>query len=111
MNEDEGDQVEEIQVNISKKFTKDIIGDSTEPQNREQAIFKEYPDTLVALDSFIDKLVQVNNLKPNSKMIEIIWNKWVLEHEKAKQKKKRTVRFLQFDEDEAAEETDGELKS
>ena len=94
VHEDEGDQVEEIQVNISKKYIKDIIGDQTIPENREQAVFKEFPDTLVALETFVEKLVEVNNLKPNTRMIEIIWNKWHLEYQKAQLKTKRTVRFL-----------------
>lgn len=88
---------EEVQVNLNQKHVKDIIADETNAQNREQAVFVECPDLLVKLDDFIEGLVEIDNMKPNIRMMEIIWNKWTLELNRQASKQRRTIRFLNYD--------------
>ena len=88
---------ESFQVNIKKDSTKDIVAENVTPINREQAVFKEFPDILVSLDEFLGKLVEVHDMEPTTVMIEIIWNRWNLEYLKSQQKQKRTERFLAYD--------------
>ena len=55
---------ESLQVSIKKDSTKDIVAENVTPINREQAVFKEFPDILVSLDEFLGKLVEVHDMEP-----------------------------------------------